>query len=188
MLTGMSGLVPHSTSHYRRSSRCTRGPSWFQPPYAHGKDNSLPLGLAALETGTKLGFAFRFESGLTFVSATLKDHSDSTSAASVGSFFPQTQIFARPEKPLAGGLTQAMRQTSWRLETLANYRHNADCLYFYLTLVRTTAERGPWGKAWQRQDTKDWALWAVNGVSLLTYEFFCKTAPSDSLSMRPGEA
>lgn len=143
---------------------------------------------AALETGTKLGFAFRFESGLTFVSATLKDHSDSTSAASVGSFFPQTQIFARPEKPLAGGLTQAMRQTSWRLETLANYRHNADCLYFYLTLVRTTAERGPWGKAWQRQDTKDWALWAVNGVSLLTYEFFCKTAPSDSLSMRPGEA
>lgn len=25
----------------------------------------------------------------------------------------------------------------------------------------------------------------VNGVSVLTYEFFCKTAPSNNLSMRP---
>lgn len=114
---------------------------------------------AASETGTKLGFALRPESGLTFVSATLKGRSDSTPAASVGSLFPPTpekiqQIFARPEKPLAGGLTQAMRQTSRRLETQTNYRHNADGLYFYLTLVRRTAERGPRGKAWQHQDTK----------------------------------
>lgn len=70
---------------------------------------------------------------------------------------------------------------------LANYRHKADCLYFYLTLVRRTAERSPRGNVWQRfrREHKDSVRLAVNGVSVLTYEFFCKTAPSDNLSMRP---
>lgn len=54
--------------------------------------------------------------------------------------------------------------------------------------MRRTAERGPRGNIWQRLGGKhkDSALLAVNGVSVLTYEFFCKTAPSDSLSMRRG--
>lgn len=109
---------------------------------------------AALETGTKLGFALRLESGLTFVSAMLKDHSDSTSAASVGSL--------SPPKPMNKSSRSLHDQRS-RLQGVdasyeanilatgnASYRHNAHCLYFYLTLVRRTAERGPRGKAWQQ--------------------------------------
>lgn len=35
------------------------------------------------------------------------------------------------------------------------------------------------------ENTKTRCVWLVNGVSVLTYEFFSKTAPSDNLSMRP---